>query len=631
MKKQLLILSSLAIAGNSFSQVLLNEAFESGLPGTWSKTTLATDGGWKNGAAAALSSSNYAFSTTNATKFMGTNDDACNCNKSADRLISPSMDFTNPGNYRLSADLYFQKGTYQGKTEVGTIEISTDGGATWTVLRNLTAVEDWRVESVDLSTYAGNSDVKISFLYNDGTGWLFGMGVDNVTVFIPQPDDAKLVSTSVNRYSLINNNNTLSLNVNNNGSNAITSLEVSWNDGTAHTATIPVNIAAGASANVNHTTPVNYPTANTYDIDVVISQVNGNADSNPSDNTGSTIITTLSQSPVKKVIIEEGTGTWCGWCPRGAVAMDYMEATYPDRFIGIAVHNGDPMTVSAYDNGASFGGYPSANVDRSMLDVGVSQASFVSYYNARKDLVVPVAVAGTATASGSAVTVDVNATFYSNFPSANYRLGVIVVEDGVTGTGSGYNQVNYYANNANGAMGGYESLPSPVPAAQMVYNHVGRALLGGYNGQSGSVPTSITDGQVVNYSFTYNVPSTSNINNMHGVAVVIDNATGEIINANKIDFPAGNSGLSVKDVETIDMTVFPNPASEKLNVGFEAKGGNYTIEITDLQGRIVVSEAFTNLSGAQSIELNTSALKTGNYLISVAQEGASFTKMIAIK
>ena len=66
-------------------------------------------------------------------------------------------------------------------------------------------------------------------------------------------------------------------------------------------------------------------------------------------------------------------------------------------------------------------------------------------------------------------------------------------------------------------------------------------------------------------------------------------------------------------------------------VGFEAKGGNYTIEITDLQGRIVVSEAFTNLSGAQSIELNTSALKTGNYLISVAQEGASFTKMIAIK
>lgn len=630
MKKQLLILSSLVIAGSSFSQILLNEAFESGLPGSWSKTTLATDGGWKNGAAAALSSANYTFSTTNATKFMGTNDDACNCNKSADRLVSPSLDFTNPGNYRLSTDIYFQKGTYQGKTEVGTIEISTNGGTTWTVLRNLTAAADWRTESIDLSSYAGNSDVKISFLYNDGTGWLFGMGVDNVSVFIPQPDDAKLASVSLNRYSLINANNTLSLSVNNNGSNAITSLEVSWNDGTAHTATIPVNIAAGASANVNHTNPVHYPTANTHDIDVTITQVNGNVDPNPNDNTGSTVITTLSQSPVKKVIIEEGTGTWCQWCPRGAVAMDYMEATYPDRFIGIAVHNGDPMTVSAYDNGADFGGYPSANVDRSMLDVGVSQASFVSYYNERKDLVVPAAVAGTAAASGSAITVDVNATFYSNFPAANYRLGVIVVEDGVTGTGSGYNQVNAYAGGGNGAMGGYENLPNPVPAAQMVYNHVGRALLGGYSGQAGSVPTSITDGQVVNYSFTYNVPATSNINNMHGVAVLIDNATGEIINANKINF-SNNGGLGVKDVEAIDMTVFPNPASDKLTVGFEAKGGSYMVEITDLQGRIVVSESFTNLSGSQAIELNTTNLKTGNYLISVAQEGASFTKMISIK
>lgn len=630
MKKQLLILSSLAIAGNSFSQILMNEAFESGLPGTWSKTTLGTDGGWKNGAAAALSSANYAFSTTNATKFMGTNDDACNCNKSADRLISPSLDLTNPANYRLSTDIFFQKGTYQGKTEVGTIEISTDGGTTWTVLRNLTAVADWRSESIDLSTYAGNNDVKISFLYNDGTGWLFGMGVDNVTVFIPQPDDVRLASVALNRYSLTNTNNTLSLNVSNNGSNAITSLEVSWNDGTAHTATIPVNITAGSSANVNHTSPVHYSSANTYDIDVVITQVNGNTDPNPNDNTGNTVITTLSQSPVKKVIIEEGTGTWCGWCPRGAIAMDYMEATYPDRFIGIAVHNGDPMTVSAYDNGADFGGYPSANVDRVLLDVGVSQASFVSYYNERKDVVVPAAVAGTATASGSAVTVDVNATFYSNFPAANYRLGVIVVEDEVTGTGSGYNQVNYYAGGGNGAMGGYESLPNPVPAAQMVYNHVGRALLGGYSGQSGSVPTSITDGQVVNYSFTYNVPATSNINNMHGVAVLIDNATGEIINANKINF-SNNGGLGVKDVETIDMVVFPNPASDKLTVGFEAKGGSYMVEITDLQGRIVVSESFTNLSGTQSVELNTSNLKTGNYLISVAQEGASFTKMISIK
>jgi len=628
MKNKLLILSSLLVAGSSFSQALMNETFESGLPTTWSQTTLATDGGWKNGNATANSSANFPFSNTNSTKFMGSNDDGCNCNKSADRLISPTLDLSATANYRLSADVFFMKGTYQSKTESLTIEISTNGGTSWTVLRNLVAGEDWRTESVDLSSYAGNANVKISFLYNDGTGWLFGAGIDNVQVLIPQADDAKLVSTSLNRYSLINANNTLSMNVNNFGSNPITSLEINWNDGTSHVATIPVNIAAGASATVNHSTNVSYATSNTYNIAVEITKVNGNTDPNPSNNTGNTIITTISQSPVKRVLIEEGTGTWCTWCPRGAVAMDYMETNYPDRFIGIAVHNGDPMAVAAYDNAANFGGYPSANVDRAILDAGVSTQAFESYYNERKDLVVPVSVSGTATVTGSNASIAVSSTFYTNIPSANYRLGVIIVEDGVTGTGSGYNQINAYAGGGQGPMGGYENLPNPVPAAQMVYNHVGRALLGGYNGQAGSIPAAITDGQVVNYSFNYTIPSTQNANNLHAVAVVVDVATGEVLNAAKINFP-GHVGVA--NVESIDLNVFPNPATDKVNVTFEAKGGNYTIDVIDLTGRMMSTEVVSNANGSQTVEINTSELKAGNYILTVSTEGSSFTKMIAIK
>ena len=46
---------------------------------------------------------------------------------------------------------------------------------------------------------------------------------------------------------------------------------------------------------------------------------------------------------VQKVVGEELTGTWCGWCPRGAVALENMRNKYPDTFIGIAVHGGDVM------------------------------------------------------------------------------------------------------------------------------------------------------------------------------------------------------------------------------------------------------------------------------------------------
>ena len=176
-------------------------------------------------------------------------------------------------------------------------------------------------------------------------------------------------------------------------------------------------------------------------------------------------------------------------------------------------------------------------------------------------------------------------------------------------------------------MGGFESLPGTVLAANMVYDHVGRALLGGYAGQAGSIPATVTDGQTVNYTFNYTVPSTSNKNEMYAVVVIIDNRTGEIVNANKVGF----STASVGDVQTIDLAVYPNPASDKLNVSFEAQGGDYMIQVTDLQGRVVLSESHSNLSGSQNLEVNTSNLSSGNYLLSVAQSGASFTKMISIK
>lgn len=47
--------------------------------------------------------------------------------------------------------------------------------------------------------------------------------------------------------------------------------------------------------------------------------------------------------PDKKVWVEEATGTWCGWCPRGEVYMNYLYAKYPEHFVGIAVHQKDPM------------------------------------------------------------------------------------------------------------------------------------------------------------------------------------------------------------------------------------------------------------------------------------------------
>jgi hypothetical protein len=421
------------------------------------------------------------------------------------------------------------------------------------------------------------------------------------------------------------------LDVKNDGANAITALTVNWNDGTDHSQTITgLNIAPGASANVTHPTAVSYATVVEKNINITITAVNGAVDA--TDVTASKKINTVSQIVDKNVVIEEGTGTWCGWCPRGAVAMEYMYDTYPTRFIGVAVHNGDPMTVTEYDNGANLSGYPGCNVDRAMKDESVSSTLFEGYFNARKDLTVPAAISATATWNGANVSVAVTSTFKTVFANANYRLGVIMIEDEVKGTDPGYNQTNYYSSTSqnlalNGAGHNWQTSPNPVPAAQMVYDHVGRALLGGYDGQASSVPATIANNQAVNYTFNYTVPATSKRYLMSAIAVLIDNTTGEIINAAKVALTAAG----VEEVVTIGMEVYPNPASGSVNVKFDATSADYAVAITDLAGRQVAAKTITNANGAQSVEMPIEGLATGNYLVTVSSNGASFTQNLMVK
>ncbi|MFM7311063.1 MAG: hypothetical protein ACKOZY_10680, partial [Flavobacteriales bacterium] len=97
-----------------------------------------------------------------------------------------------------------------------------------------------------------------------------------------------------------------------------------------------------------------------------ISNVNGGADDDANDNVKTIQVNPVVPAPGKVVVAEEGTGTWCPWCVRGTVFMEELSTRYDGYFAGIAVHNADPMTVTAYDAAVSaqISGYPSGLVDR---------------------------------------------------------------------------------------------------------------------------------------------------------------------------------------------------------------------------------------------------------------------------
>jgi hypothetical protein len=631
MKKSLLALSALFSVGSAFSQVVLSENFDAGttLPAGWAQYNV--DGLTPASSVSYMGTNAWvvrANSVTGAGNHLVSTSWYNPAGASNDWIVSPSIAVPNSTGFMCQFDVMAPDAQFPDGYKV---YVSTTGNqvADFTnpaVLTVPAAPNTYTTQSFSLDAYQGQN---IYIAIQNNSNDMFLLFVDNFVVRKPMNNDAMLLSSSLNRYSLTNTNNTLSMQVKNDGANAITALTVDWNDGTAHSSVISTNIAPGATVTVNHPTAVSYATVVEENLNITITAVNGSADA--TDNTSTNKINTVSAISPKVVLFEEGTGTWCGWCPRGAVAMEYMDNTYPNTFAGVAVHNDDPMMVTAYDAAAAFSGFPGANVDRALLGVDVSDQDFDNYYQDRKDLISPAGLGIQTGGSGNAVTVTVNATFRTVFAASNYRLGVIITEDNVTGTAVGYNQTNYYSSASQnialtGAGHNWQTSPNPVPAADMEYDHVGRALLGGYTGQAGSVPAAITDGQVVSYTFNYTVPGTSNRANMHAVAVLVDQSTGEVVNAKEISLAT----LGLAEASTINMEVFPNPASDVVNVKFEGQGGEYTVSIIDLSGRTVASKVVTG-AGATAVEVPVTGLVAGNYLISIANETGSYTQKLMVK
>src|SRR5690606_10342123 len=129
-----------------------------------------------------------------------------------------------------------------------------------------------------------------------------------------------------------------------------------------------------------------------------------------------------------------------------------------------------PMVNATYDTGIGslIGGYPSALVDRGPdIDPSAMEADFLNNIVIAPDAYM---TNGASYNSGTGEWSISVTTEFVNTLTGNYKVAVVVTEDHVTGTGSGWSQSNAYAGGSNGVMGGYELLPNPVPAATMIYD-----------------------------------------------------------------------------------------------------------------------------------------------------------------
>jgi hypothetical protein len=214
--------------------------------------------------------------------------------------------------------------------------------------------------------------------------------------------------------------------------------------------------------------------------------------------------------------------------------------------------------------------------------------------------------------------------------NGNYRIAVVYIEDEVKGTGATYGQTNFYAGGVVGPMNGYENLPATVPAAQMVYQHVARGIVGGFTGAANSVPTSNPAGSEHTYTSTFTILNAFNVEKMHAVTMLLS-GSNQVINAEKTTIPFTSVSSNEPQSELISVSMFPNPVSESATITLNLlESADVQVRIFDAIGRTAVERNYTGVQGETFLPFQVGSLANGTYMLSVSANGQMVTKPFVI-
>ena len=81
--------------------------------------------------------------------------------------------------------------------------------------------------------------------------------------------------------------------------------------------------------------------------------------------------------------------------------------------------------------------------------------------------------------------------------------------------------------------------------------------------------------------------------------------------------------MGTEEFQTNQLTVYPNPATDLLNVKTNNSDTINAVQVIDLNGRQVMTKSFNNVSDAQ---INVNDLSAGMYLINITSGDTVETK-----
>ncbi|MBO7556967.1 MAG: hypothetical protein J6T52_00580 [Bacteroidaceae bacterium] len=388
-----------------------------------------------------------------------------------------------------------------------------------------------------VENYGGNSAIQVT---------VAGQNIKSDAAIVSQPKASFIKKGEAGEATI---------NVINYGGNGVQSLELECEvAGQSYTTTVtldqPISNFFGASGVATVQIPAIAELGH-YDATYKVTKVNGQPNEY-ADIASTGAIEVISFVPIHRALLEEYTGTWCQYCPRGFVGLEEMNRLYPNDFIGVSYHNGDPMEImDSYSFPSDVPGFPDAWLDRvHETDAFAGDLDYYSYqfgidqaWLQQCEVFAPADIEVRATYNEAKTQVTATSTVIFPYTVENnkYLITYILTADGLTGTSNDWAQVNAYA----GQEGWPEIMDMFTEAGSPVTNleFCDVAIMApDLFGMEGSLPATVPAEEAQTHTYTFDLSkavSTSgenlvqDINKLNVVALLVDSETGQVMNANK--------------------------------------------------------------------------------------------------
>ncbi|MEY2923978.1 MAG: hypothetical protein RLZZ337_518 [Bacteroidota bacterium] len=205
----------------------------------------------------------------------------------------------------------------------------------------------------------------------------------------------------------------------------------------------------------------------------------------------------------QKALLEYFSGAWCPYCPDGKVYFENIEGQHPNGlFTSVVYHYSDQMD-NLYDDAIDkkyCKGYPTGMINR-VGGTAVSRSTWAGTVNDVLSQTAKCGLAIDATAkSGDDLTIKVKLGVGAEaLPAGKYFITVLLVEDEMTGSGTGWDQANGY-----NATAGHPYQGKGNPILGYTHTNVNRAVLTAALGDE-ITADQVAAGALSEWTFTHNV------------------------------------------------------------------------------------------------------------------------------